>query len=86
LNYVLNAPGNIDALAAQVVSPTTGLSMEIYTTEPGIQFYNDRNRPAICLEPQHFPDSPHHPNFPSTILRVDSVFNSKTIYKFKLNS
>ncbi|GHS98267.1 aldose 1-epimerase [Bacteroidia bacterium] len=86
LNYVLNAPGNIDALAAQVVSPTTGLSMEIYTTEPGIQFYNDRKRPAICLEPQHFPDSPHHPNFPSTILRVDSVFNSKTIYKFKVNS
>jgi aldose 1-epimerase len=85
LNYVLDYPGNIDTLAAKVVSPTTGLSMEIYTTEPGIQFYNDRRRPAICLETQHFPDSPHHPDFPSTILRIDSVFNSKTIYKFQVN-
>jgi aldose 1-epimerase len=82
LNYVLNKPGDITNLAAKVVSSSTGINMEVYTTEPGIQLYIDKLRPSICLETQHFPDSPHHPNFPTTILRIDSVFNSKTIYKF----
>ncbi|GHT74382.1 aldose 1-epimerase [Bacteroidia bacterium] len=83
LNYVLNHPGEIDTVAAKVVSMSTGIEMDIYTTEPGMQFYLERKtRPSLVLEPQHFPDSPNHPNFPSTILRVDSVFNSQTIYKF----
>jgi len=82
LNYVLNRPGNINNLAAELYSSTTGIGMEVYTTEPGIQLYDDKQNPSICLETQHFPDSPHNPQFPATILRVDSVFNSQTIYKF----
>jgi aldose 1-epimerase len=84
LNYVLNNPGDITNLAAKLTSASTGINMEVYTTEPGIQLYIDKARPSLCLETQHFPDSPHHPNFPTTILRVDSVYNSKTIYKFGL--
>jgi aldose 1-epimerase len=82
LNYVLDRPGDIDNRAAELYSTTTGIGMEVYTTEPGIQFYDDKARPSVCLETQHFPDSPHHPQFPTTILRVDSVFSSQTIYKF----
>ncbi|MDR0865574.1 MAG: galactose mutarotase [Candidatus Symbiothrix sp.] len=81
INYVLNAREN-DAPAAKAVSPSTGIRMEVYTTEPGLQFYTDKSQPSFCLETQHFPDSPHQANFPTTILRVDSVFNSKTVYKF----
>jgi aldose 1-epimerase len=81
LNYVLDNKRNISVLAAKAASKTTGINMEVYTTEPGIQFYNGKKH-SLCLETQHFPDSPNHPNFPTTILRVDSVFNSKTIYKF----
>lgn len=82
LNYVLNHAGDIQTLAAELYSTTSGIGMEVYTTEPGLQFYDDKARPSICLETQHFPDSPHNPQFPTTILRVDSVFNSQTIYKF----
>jgi aldose 1-epimerase len=82
LNYVLNHPGNIHVLAAELYSTTSGIGMEVYTTEPGLQFYDDKAQPSICLETQHFPDSPHYPQFPTTVLRVDSVFNSQTIYKF----
>jgi aldose 1-epimerase len=82
LNYVLNKPGKVKNLAAKAISASTGISMEVYTTEPGVQFYLDRSNPSFCLETQHFPDSPNRPNFPSTILRVDSVFNSQTVYKF----
>ncbi|MDR0542732.1 MAG: galactose mutarotase [Dysgonamonadaceae bacterium] len=82
LNYVLNHPGDITNLAAELYSSTTGIGMEVYTTEPGVQFYDDKACPSVCLETQHFPDSPHNPQFPTTILRVDSVFNSRTIYKF----
>jgi aldose 1-epimerase len=86
LNYVLNHPGDISNLAGKLQSAITGIGMEIYTTEPGLQFYNDKKRIAFVLETQHFPDSPHYPNFPSTILQKDSVFNSQTIYKFNVNS
>ncbi|MDR0412539.1 MAG: galactose mutarotase [Dysgonamonadaceae bacterium] len=82
LNYVLNTPGDMTRPAVKLVSSSTGVSMDIYTTEPGIQLYIDKERPSLCLEPQHFPDSPHHPGFPATILRVDSVYSSQTIYKF----
>ena len=82
LNYVLNRPGDIDNLAAELYSSTTGIGMEVYTTEPGVQLYDDKQNPSICLETQHFPDSPHNPHFPTAVLRVDSVFNSQTIYKF----
>lgn len=96
-NFVLNNPSDINTLAAKVVSPSTGISLEVYTTEPGIQLYTGnflngssggkkgiayQHRTAFCLETQHFPDSPNQPNFPSTELRPDEVYKSRTIYKF----
>jgi len=96
-NFVLNKPGDVNTVAAKVVSPSNGITMEVYTTEPGIQLYTGnflngsvvgkkgiayKHRVALCLETQHFPDSPNHPNFPSTELHPDSVFKSQTIYKF----
>jgi aldose 1-epimerase len=82
--------------AAQVREPTTGCTMEIFTTEPGIQFYSGnilkncegRNgriykpHSGFCLETQHFPDSPNRPEFPSTCLRPGEKYNSTTIYSF----
>jgi aldose 1-epimerase len=82
LNYVLQNKGNIKEVIAKAVSKTTGISMEVFTTEPGVQLFTPGWVSSFCLETQHFPDSPHHPNFPTTILRVDSVYNSTTIYKF----
>ncbi len=97
-NWVLNpaaADGSIPA--AQLFDPTSGRRLEIFTTEPGIQLYSGngldgssiaRNgtaclrHGALCLETQHFPDSPNHPSFPSTILRQGSRFGSKTTYRF----
>ncbi|MDR2087367.1 MAG: galactose mutarotase [Dysgonamonadaceae bacterium] len=96
-NYVLDNPGDINLLAGKLLSPLTGIAMNIYTTEPGIQFYSGnfldgsnigKNgiaynfRSALCLETQHFPDSPNHKEFPSTELHPDSVYQSKTIYQF----
>jgi len=96
-NFVLNTKGDINTLAAKVTSPSNGIVMEVYTTEPGIQIYtgnflNGTNigkkgiayklRTAVCLETQHFPDSPNNPNFPSTELRPDREYKSRTIYKF----
>jgi aldose 1-epimerase len=82
LNYVLQNKGDIKEVIAKAVSKTTGISMEVFTTEPGVQLFTPGWVSSFCLETQHFPDSPHHPNFPTTILRVDSVYNSTTIYKF----
>lgn len=84
------------SLAARVHEPQSGRVMEIYTTEPGIQFYGGNFldgsdtgkegkpyefRTAFCLEPQHYPDSPNHSNFPSVVLTPDSVYHSLSIYK-----
>jgi len=55
--------------------------MEVHTTEPGVQLYTGRQG-RFCLETQHFPDSIHHPNFPSTILRPGERFESTTIFAF----
>ncbi len=81
-NYVLNGwNGTKLVLAARVSEPTGGRVMEVLTTEPGMQFYTSRGE-AFCLETQHFPDSPNHPDFPSTVLRPNETFKSQTIYKF----
>ncbi len=98
-NYVLrktDAKG-LPELAARVVEPKSGRTMEVLTTEPGMQFYTGnfldgslKNRngvpytqySAFCMETQHFPDSVHHPAFPSTILRPGSEYTSTTIYRF----
>jgi aldose 1-epimerase len=78
--------------AARVVDPGSGRTLDVATTEPGVQFYSGNNldqarngfgrRTAFCLETQHFPDSPNHPNFPSTILRPGGIYRSKTVYTF----
>lgn len=99
-NFVLNkTPKNKDGLVlcAKVSELTTGRTMEVYTDEPGVQFYggNFMNgesvgksgkiyafRGSFCLETQHFPDSPNQPNFPSTLLKPGEVYTSNCVYKF----
>jgi len=94
-NWVLDKPDGELALAATLLDPESGRFMEVLTTEPGIQIYtgnwlngsgkSDRSyvpRGAVCLETQHFPDSPNHPEFPSTILRPGETFKSTTVYRF----
>ena len=85
-----------DLFAAKIVEPKSGRSMEVYTTEPGVQFYSDNwadgykgqhgatfgRRSALCFEAQHFPDSPNRPYFPPVVLKPGQVYTQKTIYKF----
>jgi aldose 1-epimerase len=96
-NYVLNREGDGLALAARVEEPKTGRVMEVHTTEPGIQFYSGNfldgsitgkqghvynKRNGLCLETQHFPDSPNQPSFPSTTLKPGEEYKSRTVYTF----
>ncbi|HUW10251.1 MAG TPA: aldose epimerase family protein [Anaerolineae bacterium] len=95
-NWVLDDHGEGLALAATVFDPESGRVMEVHTTEPGLQFYSGnflteakgkggklfRKRYALCLEAQHFPDSPHRPEFPSVVLRPGDTYTQTTIYKF----
>jgi aldose 1-epimerase len=97
-NWILNAKGPHPlALAAEVYEPNTGRVLEVWTTEPGLQFYSGNfldgtihgkegkvynHRSAFCLETQHFPDSPNHPDFPATVLKPGQRFHSTTVYKF----
>lgn len=96
-NWVLNTGCDIKKLAAKAVSKKTGIVLEVYTNEPGIQFYagnfmdgTDKGkhgltypfRGAFCLETQHYPDSPNQPQFPSTVLRPGEKYFSECIYKF----
>lgn len=95
-NFVLNHPGNLSTVAVKVEDPKSGRAMEVFTTQPGVQFYTGNflngsvhgiggayaHRSALCLETQHFPDSPNHSNFPSTVLRPGQIFHSTTIYRF----
>jgi len=90
-NYVLRAGGGSDPVhAARVREPRSGLTMDVLTTEPGVQFYSGnfldgrpyRARDGFCLETQHFPDSPNRPDFPSTVLQPGDVFRSTTIFRF----
>ena len=99
-NFVLNKKDSSLTLAAVLSDSISGRSLEVYTTQPGLQFYtgnfldgkfiNRDGNPiklhsALCLETQHFPDSPNKPNFPSTILRPGETYHEVTIYKVKLN-
>ena len=96
-NWVLNTNGDITQLAAKATCPTTGISVEVYTNEPGIQVYTGNflngkvngkhgiaynQRTAVCLETQHFPDSPNQRQFPSVVLLPGQTYNSECIYKF----
>ena len=99
--YILNKEGNELSFCARCVSPKTGIVMETYTTEPGVQLYTGNwmtghfagknrqrypARAALCLETQHFPDSPNKREYPSTVIRPGEVFISKTIYKFAIQN
>ena len=95
-NYVLDKEENEKALAAKAMDPETGRTLEVITTEPGIQLYTGNfldgshssgeftfvKHSGFCLETQHFPDSPNQPDFPSTILRPGETFSPQTIFKF----
>jgi aldose 1-epimerase len=80
-NFVINGGGKSLVLAARVYERQSGRIMELRTTQPGVQFYTG-NPHAFCLETQHFPDSIHHPDFPSTVLRPGETFKSTTLYTF----
>ena len=99
-NWVLNKKDTSLQKVAELSDSISGRSLEVYTTQPGLQFYTGNfldgtfiNRygkliakhSALCLETQHFPDSPNKPNFPSTILKPGEVYHTVTVYKVKLN-
>jgi aldose 1-epimerase len=96
-NYVLNSGGGSKALCARVYEPTSGRVMEIYSVEPGIQFYSGNfldgsitgkagkvynKHYGFCLETQHFPDSPNKPDFPSVVLNPGRKYETETVHKF----
>lgn len=100
-NYVLNSAGkDVMQLAAIVQGEHSGIIMKVYTREPGLQFYSgnfmqskntlkggskDDFRTAFCLETQHFPDSPNHPAFPSTVLKQGDIYKTSTVYAFSVD-
>ncbi len=96
-NWVLNTKGDIRQVAAKLTSPTTGITLEVYTDEPGIQLYTGNfldgtvkgkngivypQRASICLETQHYPDSPNKAHWPSVILEPGKTYTSHCIFKF----
>lgn len=96
-NWVLNAKGDVTQLAATVYSPKTGIELEVFTSEPGLQIYTGNfldgtitgkngvvynQRTAICLESQKYPDSPNKPEWPSPYLKPGDRYTSKCVYKF----
>jgi aldose 1-epimerase len=96
-NWVLRGQAASLSLAAEIYEPQSGRMLEVLTTEPGLQFYTgnqldgapDRRygrRCGLCLETQHFPDSPNHSNFPATILAAGQVYRSQTTYRFSVRS
>lgn len=98
-NWVLNTQGDITRKAATLQSPKTGIVLDVYTNEPGIQVYAGNfldgtvkgkkgitynKRVSVCLETQHYPDSPNNPQWPSVILEPGQTYNSECIYKFSV--
>jgi len=99
-NWVINHPKGELGLDARVTEPTIGRVLEVWSTEPGLQFYSGNfldgtitgksgqlypYRGAIAMEPQHYPDSPNHPNFPSVVLHPGETYHNTIIYKFLTN-
>jgi aldose 1-epimerase len=96
-NFVIDGGGEKLTKAAEVYDPASGRVLEVLTTQPGVQFYTSNflngtiegkggaaypKNGALCLETQHYPDSPNHPDFPTTVLRPGSKFHSVTVYRF----
>jgi aldose 1-epimerase len=99
-NWVLNTGGDISKPAARVVSPTSGIALEVFTSEPGIQVYTGNfldgsvagkggvaypYRSAVCLETQHYPDSPNKPEWPSVVVEPGQTYRSECIYKLSVD-
>ncbi|MDR2843987.1 MAG: galactose mutarotase [Candidatus Symbiothrix sp.] len=98
--FIINKPAEKElAYTSKAISPKTGIVLETYTTEPGVQLYTGNyldgsfsgknghtypKRSAFCLETQHYPDSIHHPEYPSIVLLPGEVFESKTVYRFSV--
>lgn len=101
-NFVLNKADNSELqLAATVLAPKTGIFMEVFTQEPGIQLYSGNflkgkdvgksgkayeYRTSFCLETQHFPDSPNQPSYPSTVLNPGDTYRTRSFYKFSVKT
>jgi len=98
-NWILNVPGDIKHCFGTLVCETTGIRMEMFTDQPGVQFYAGNfidgkvigkkgiaypRRSGLCFETQHFPDSPNHPEWPSTTLRPGETYTTTTIYRFSV--
>jgi aldose 1-epimerase len=96
-NWILNHPGDLTVAATRFTDPKSGRTIEMYTTEPGVQFYSGNfldgtikgkqgltygHWSGFCLEAQHFPDSPNHPHFPKTELSPGETYSQTTVYKF----
>lgn len=96
-NWVLKTKGDISQVTAKLTSPTTGITLEVYTDEPGIQVYTGNfldgsvkgkkgivypQRASVCLETQHYPDSPNKPQWPSVLLKPGDTYHSRCIFKF----
>lgn len=98
-NWVLNTAGDRTACAARLLSPTSGIVLELFTDEPGVQVYTGNfldgsmkgkqgiaypHRASVCLETQHYPDSPNKPQWPSVVLRPGEVYTSHCTYRFSV--
>ncbi len=98
-NYILKKKEGVLSMAAQLYDPRTGRQVEISTTQPGLQFYSGNFLDGtikgksgkqynkywgLCLEAQHFPDSPNHSDFPNTILKPGEKFSETTVYRFSV--
>ena len=98
-NWVINKPFGQLGLMARVTEPTTGRVLEVLATEPGLQFYCGnfldgkltgkgawvyQFRNGFCLEPQHYPDSPNQPKFPSVVLKPGQTYKNTIIYHFSV--
>lgn len=96
-NFVLRKTGSTPEMAAELEGDRTGFRLQIFTTQPGIQFYSGnfldgsltgksmkkyRKHFGLCLEPQHFPDSPHHPSFPPAMVSPGETYHHRVIYRF----
>ena len=99
-NWVLATAGDLSRPAARLVSPVAGIALEVFTDEPGIQVYVGNfldgtvrekhgipyaHRTAVCLETQHYPDSPNKPQWPSVVLRPGETYHSRCIYRFSVD-
>jgi len=100
-NFIIDKKDSVLNIAAKVFDPSSGRKMEVWTTQPGIQFYTGNflngtltgingkkivQHAAFCLETQHFPDSPNQPGFPNTILEPGQTFHERTIYRFSVSN